>query len=655
MCVAGLLAFAGGAGFEPVSTLLAGAGLLVALFWHPSPRLSALLERVWLPLAVLLMIRAVLHLTAIDGDVVIPVVDLLLLLMSAEALRSLDAPNDGRLYALSFALILASTAYRPGVLFGVAFTAYVVVGTVALVVGHLRRASESHGLTEVRVGRRLLGGTAVLSLVVLLFAAAVFVSFPRVSRAWSGRGGAPTTSIAGFSDQISLGEHGSRIHANPRVILRVEFPDGPPADLGRLHWRGRSYDHFDGVRWTRSDGIRPSSGPIRWYETWSDSTVRQRIYAAPLDVHVLFTLHPVLDLQAHSRIHPLFDAVGDFIYWGSAAPVYSVVSGAGRPAPDALRSAGAGFMPDPAHYLQLPRLPERVHELADSLARGLDTRYDRVRAVESWLRTEFGYTLELPATAAETGLEHFLFERRSGHCEYFSSAMVVLLRSLGIHARNVNGFLGGRWSEIGDYLAVTQNEAHSWVEVWFPGYGWVAFDPTPAGRLGSDASDEWLWPGRFLFDALQHRWNTWVLDYDIQAQSGILGRFLGDPETPSPAPGAPDRRVWSPLWLLALLVAAVGAAALFIRGRSRLRPESRLYVKLLKACRNAGVAANDPVTPLHLVRELRRRSHPAAEPAGRLVERYVRARFAGERAGDAELSGMAEDLRAARRRLRARS
>jgi len=659
VCLSSLLAFAGGAGSVPFSTGLAAVGLLTALFWQPSARLSARLERLWLPLAVLMVLRAGLHLvTSSGGDMVVPVVDLLLLLMCAEALRSLGAPNDGRLYALSFALILASTAYRPGVLFAIAFMAYVVTGTVALTVGHLRRKAESYGTRQTPVSFRLLALTAASSLVVLLASAAVFLTFPRVSQAWAGRGESPTRSLAGFSDRISLAEHGSRIHSNPQVVLRVEFPDGPPADPGRLHWRGRSYDRFDGVTWSRSQELRPSSGTTRWYRAWGDEVIHQEIYAEPLNQKILFTLHPVLELEADSRIYPLFDAAGDYVYWGSDVPSYSVVSVAQTPSPEALRRAETGFMPDETHYLQLPELPERIRALADSLAGHLPTRYDKARAIESWLRTEFEYTLDLPARATETSLDYFLFERRAGHCEYFSSAMVVLLRSLGIHARNVNGFLGGRWSELGEYLAVTQNEAHSWVEVWFPNYGWVTFDPTPSGGREGARAGNWLWPGRFLLDALQHRWSTWVLDYDGRSQAGLLQRLRTASDDARRTFEGDEGPSWSWLGpgLLGLAFAFTLAAGVYVVRvhplRSGLAPESRLYLQLVRVCRRAGLGLDASTTPLQLVTRLRERAHPAAEPASHLVDQYLKARFAGQQIAEEALGRMAWDVRAVRRLLR---
>ncbi len=655
MSLAGLIGFAGGAGFEPISAVLAAGALVTALYWHPHPKLSLRLERLWLPLAAILVVRALFHVFLIRDDVVIPVVDLLLLLLAAEALRSLDAPNDMRLYALSFALILASTAYRPGVLFLVAFVSYIVLATLALMVGLVRRKAERHGVREVPLGRGVVATTGVLSGVILLIAMAIFVSFPRVSQGWAGRGEVLATSIAGFSDQISIGEHGSTIRGNPEIVLRVEFPSGVPDDIGGLRWRGRSYDHFDGVRWTRSGGIPPSGGPTQWYqERWSGEVIEQRIYASPLDVRVLFALHPALGFDAESGIQPLFDNAGDFIYWGSAAPVYKVLSPASPPPPDTLRAARRGYAPADRFFLQIPRLDPRIVALADSLTAGLDNRYDQAVAIESYLRT-FEYTRDLPATAAETSLEHFLFERRAGHCEYFSTAMVVLLRSVGIQARNVNGFLGGQWSQFGDYLVVTQNEAHSWVEVWFPGYGWVTFDPTPPGSASTETFAAWFWPGRILFDGLQHRWNKWVLDYSVENQIGIFAGLFDEREPEAAGGTSASSRDVRGYWGVALLVLLVAAGVSWARSdRTRSSPTTAMYLQLRTTCARAGLAVAPGLTPLALAQRVRHERGAAGPPAERVVDIYLRARYGRERLGDSDLREMREALKATRRLLRER-
>ena len=652
-----LAAFAGGAGFEPISTALAALALTLAFVWQPDSGLSLRLERFWLPVAAVLVLRSLYHVFLVGDDVVIPVVDLLLLLLCAEALRSLEAQNDLRLYYLTLALLVASTAYRPGVLFALAFVSYVVLATLALVVGHLRRKAERHGVREEMVGRRFLAGMAGLSGVALLMSGLVFIAFPRLSSGWTARGEVLATSVAGFADQVSIGEHGSRIYPNPEIVLRVEFPDGTLEDLFSLHWRGRSYDRFDGVRWSRSMGLPPSIGPARWYQAWGTGRVRQEIYGAPLDVDVLFALHPLLEARSDNpRIQPLFDNAGDHLYWGSGAPSYEALSVADRPAPEALREARSGFFPARRYYTQLPRLPERVSNLADSLTQGLDNDYDRVNAINDFFHTEFDYTLELPRSAQEATLEFFLFERGEGHCEYFSTAMVVLLRNLGIHAREVNGFLGGQWNSFGQYLAVTQNEAHSWVEVWFPGYGWVQFDPTPGGAGTSAAVTSWLWPGRFLFDGLQHRWNKWVLDYNLESQSGLyqriaelLGRRTSESQiSPSQTPAT---RVGMGWMLLVVMVMTLSAAVLLRRSRGH-SPEVELYLQFRESCRRAGFRADAGVAALMLLDELASVRHPAHSRARTVVDYYLRARFGGQELDVLERKEMKSNLADVRRALR---
>src|SRR5699024_1231471 len=105
----------------------------------------------------------------------------------------------------------------------------------------------------------------------------------------------------------------------------------------------------------------------------------------------------------------------------------------------------------------------------------------------------FQYTLDLPKTTGEP-VEDFLFNTQRGHCEYFASSAVLMLRSIGVPARMVNGFLGGTWNDVGDYLTVRQGDAHAWVEVFVPKLGWIPFDPTPPLEISFSARS-----GFFLF------------------------------------------------------------------------------------------------------------------------------------------------------------
>jgi hypothetical protein len=289
----------------------------------------------------------------------------------------------------------------------------------------------------------------------------------------------------------------------------------------------------------------------------------------------------------------------------------------------------------------------------------LPTQYDKAQALVEWFQREFSYTLELPGSPREATLEHFLLRRRAGHCEYFSTAMAILLRSQGIAAREVNGFLGGEWSQFGDYLAVTQNQAHAWVEIWFPGFGWVPFDPTPTGGGEGVSERAWFWPGRFLFDAIQHRWNKWILDYSFQNQFGLLQRargFFSTEEVKEPnLPGGGGRGVpGSTLWWFAGFALLATAGLRPLRRTAGVPPSTRVFLKLREAGRRAGVPRDALHSPLSLLRHLESNRHPGAAPAGRVVNAYLRDRYSGDPVGKGGLSAMRRDLREATAALRKR-
>jgi len=259
MGLAALAAFTAGAGIDAY-TAAAGAGLLLATLWQPPPHWGRWVE-IGSRVGIVALCAWMLYVAfVVVGDFMPQVLAMLLFLLVAESLRSLEAQNDMRLYSLSFALMIAATAYYPGLGFAGAFAAYVALAALAMMVGFLRRQAEGYGTADIRIGRRFLWTTAALSGVTLLMSAALFVIFPRLPRQWNVQGRTRGGEVmVGFSGQVSLGEHGSslQLSSNPELAFRAEFPDGPPADAGRLHWRGRSFDHFDGIRWSRR-----ASGPV---------------------------------------------------------------------------------------------------------------------------------------------------------------------------------------------------------------------------------------------------------------------------------------------------------------------------------------------------------------------------------------------------------
>jgi len=632
MALAALAAFVAGAGFTP-GTLAAGAALALACFRLPPPHVSRYVELAARVGILALFAWMVYVAFVLVGDFMPAVLGMLLFLLVAESLRSLDAHNDMRLYILALSLLIAATAYYPGLGFAVAFVSFIVLSSLALMVGFMRRQAEQFRAGDVRMGRRFMWTTVALCGVTLLTSVLVFIVFPRLPRQWNvqgrNRGGEVMT---GFSDEVSLGEHGGRLQANPEVAFRVEFPDRPPERPEATYWRGRSFDYFDGVRWRRTRTAGIDWPRERYAQRWGGPFRRARIFGGPPGATVLFGEHPVLDVQPRSAFRYMRSVTGDLVHFGTETPVYTVTSAASRPRDQLMRIPGE----DPGYfdsYLQLPELTPRTRRLADSLAALGGDRLDRAHRVEAYLH-RFAYTLDLPRNRRQATLDYFLFERRAGHCEYFSTAMAVLLRAQGIPARNVTGFLGGEWNEGANYLLVTGNDAHSWVEVWFPEAGWVPFEPTPPGRadLVEGARGGWGWTTRFWLDGVEYRWYKWVIDYNLDRQldvfRGVASAFGGGGGW-SGGQGGRGRGPGPWGWVAAAVVLVLGAAW-WIRGQRRapLSPESRRYLALRRVYDRAGWA-RPGLGPLEWVHALHREGAPGADSAEQAVRLYLDVRFAG--------------------------
>jgi transglutaminase-like putative cysteine protease len=165
-----------------------------------------------------------------------------------------------------------------------------------------------------------------------------------------------------------------------------------------------------------------------------------------------------------------------------AGSTYTVVSSVADPDKASLRLAGEDY-PEwvKDRYLQLPgTVPDRIKQLAETVTAGKTTVYDKAVAIEAYLRT-YQYAESIsPAPEGRDAVDYFLFDSKTGYCEYFSSSMVVMLRSLGIPAREVTGFSAGQLDETSGLYTIREKNAHAWPQVYFPNYGWIDFEPTSA-------------------------------------------------------------------------------------------------------------------------------------------------------------------------------
>ncbi len=298
--------------------------------------------------------------------------------------------------------------------------------------------------------------------------------------------------------------------------------------------------------------------------------------------------------------------------------------------------------PDLGAYLQLEvdRSPE-LAELAKRVTQGAETRVAKVVAIRDFLLDEYEYSLDQPLSdRVRSGeldpVEGFLFDTKAGHCEYFATAMAVLLREVGVPTRNVNGFYGAHYNPIGEFWAVRQADAHSWVEVQFGEFGWVTFDPTPPD--GRTAGDDAPWFPRLAqaFDALRDAYLEYVIDFDLGSQLAILEKLGVQRE------GRKFQVDWKQLgpWLAG--VAGLGliliAVRRFARRRSKAEPaEVVIYRKLIAALTKRGRPKREPESVRAWAQRLASEGAREAEPLIGFARRYDALRFSAESPTPAEL------------------
>ena len=580
-----------GGEMNPIVSALFIIGTAVSWFWE-SPRVDLAKHRgKWTLLTIGATVVMIARFITGGEFRIEPLVDLALLLTVLKLMQRENMGDYAQIMVLSFLLLVAGSVFNPGMIFGIAFVLYLVVGTVGLAVKHLREElTEYHPeqLRSFRVERRFMATVGGLALLVSVFSVAFFILFPRVGFGLFNQLGRPPVSSTGFNERIELGDHGS-IRENNTIVMRVELPDVEGRDVD-LRLRGTSFNHFNGVRWSQrgdyydrrnawvSDGLYSAfSGgwdrsTVHAQDDYSalgrdelpEDTVAQLVYLEPMETELLFGLP-----QAIAVAYPDEDpAMADTFYHrhteitrsgdirltrGTSTGVRYLIYSRAEAAPRGTLYDGYtdfnesverfhGVSP-PARqvkfadsYLQLPdRLTTRFYGLATSITQSEATPLARARAIERHLRESYDYTTNLPAVDRQNPIESFLFETRRGHCEYFSTAMVLLARAAGLPARNVNGYLGGDWNPVGDYFEVRQSHAHSWVEVFLPDTGWTTFDPTPAEGIPEIAGDSLWTTFMAFFDNVRMLWYRHVIDFDLSSQvaaaKGVVDAFGGNSET----------------------------------------------------------------------------------------------------------------------------
>jgi len=609
---------------------------------------------------------------------------------------------------LAFAAMLASCILTVDTSFLILFFIFLLFGVAAFIGLEMRRSasgtltppSSKQPAEERRLSRALSLAALSVALGSIILGGALFFIFPRFTAGYLGRASMQPSLMTGFSDDVELGQIGE-IKKNSQVVMRVKT--GKPVGYPMLRWRGTALTTFDGKRWTKPRSLEeelPSSAdgwiylvPPGQAPRSPGTPLQYTVFLEPIASSAIFTASQVIALRGNfSGEGSSVPRGGPGTYirrdetdsllnpFGNFSPLrYVAISHLPGLNVSTLRAASPDYSDDiRQEYLQLPAaLDARVPELAKQITKEATNSYDKARAMESFLRTRFGYTLNLTGKPGDDPLANFLFVTRAGHCEYFASAMTILLRTLGIPAREVNGFLQGEYNDLaGDYI-VRASDAHSWVEVYFPGSDWVTFDPTPAGTGQAGFLSQFT---KYI-DWIQLSWNEWVINYDFSHQMQMAQNVQR------------TSRDWTQSWrnwfehaqihnrqrlkslqlrhgtlgllLPLLLIALLMMLRYQLLGKliRRLRlywhlhtPKSlranpmlatRLYAELLRLLERRGFARRPAETPLEFASQVQT---PALAPAVReFTSIYAVARYGGAPCDTLRLRHLLEQIRAAPR------
>ena len=707
MIAAGFLA-AGAAGALPAPLLVLGSAAWIAAWFLDTARLRRAVPR-WFgfALAAASLTLLLLEIFRFSQSVAAALCHLTLILASWKLLTRTSDRDDALLYFLSFVALLAAAALTLDPMYLALLLLFLISGVATIVLFEMKRsgarALQDSNLRPLVVPGRLRGSgldlfagfpaghlamlTAALVATIAALAAPLFFLLPRALLNVYRPPAPANRLVSGFSETVELGAVGTIEESRVAVMkVRVEAPSvGLPADL---KWRGIALDRFDGRTWRRGR-VEHHRVPMQaaYYKlvpsTSGTDFLSQTFYLEPMATDVVFGSHRMLAVT--SDLGPLEQDALDNVFSGApraAAARYTAVSEISRPDPRLIQPLPWRLPPAVAACcLDAGDTDPRIGALARRVTAAARSPYETAQALEIYLRSAYGYSLELQgAPGSSDPLARFLFDVRRGHCEYFASAMAVMLRHLGIPSRLVNGYRAGEFNPWSGHWTVRQKNAHSWVEAYFPPYGWVEFDPTPADPASDEAG---LLPAvaRF-FDALDLWWSADVVNYDLRRQSRLVEAartwFQGFGLAAMDFAGAAGREIrggtgrvqivareqWPITLILAMAAVLLALGARYRMRAARiarrwlyvLRPGARggnryalvkdIYLEASGLLKNRGWERTRSQTPAEFARQLER--EPFGESFSMLTAIYNQSRF-GRLTRDGDQSQALALLRALRR------
>ena len=525
-----------------ISLLRAGGEGII----HRAMARVAVSPTLWNVLLIGAFLILLIDLTVVSQDLLPAGIHFLVVLLDIKLLTLQQRHDYRHLYAVSLMAILASAALTTDAWFIPIFLLYLLAAVWTLLLYHLTHETSDISACVIPSGTAggraafpsgithrffwLTNGTALMTIALTL---TIFFLIPRIGAGMFQKTSGETLRTTGFSDRVDLGTIGS-VKQDPQIVMRVELPDQPAVEKDRLYLRGLAYDQYNGRSWNHSETRRRSLNSVDEGRVFLvrptggrppgslSEPIRQDILLETLDTAVLFAA-PFAERVSGEFLTVLTDTMGGLYLPSppSSRIRYSVTSHVTHLAQDE-RTASTLVYPDfiRSHFLQVPEESQLVADLAHRVTQEATTPFGRVLAVHQHLLGNYRYSLEGDTATLSHPLEEFLFTRKTGYCEHYATAMVVMLRTIGIPARLVTGFLATEWNEYGGYFTVRQRDAHAWVEVYFPSSGWIIMDPTPTiGTL--IATNRWEFV-RHLGESFRLQWDRLFVRYSATDQLAVV-------------------------------------------------------------------------------------------------------------------------------------
>ncbi len=680
----GVLAVVGAASMNHVTTAVVLVGLAAALAvpesWQSKNAIRQLATVGPLLLFAVQMVRFLAGHSAIDTAI-----EFATFLQIIRLATRRGAAHDQQIIVLALLHFVAGTVLGGGLSYALCFLGFLVVAPGALVLSHLRREVEGNYRQGARdrtglpvdvprilrsrrvVGRGFLATTCLLSVPLFLFTASLFILFPRVGLSLLLVHSPRPGRMIGFSDHVDLGEVGV-LRSDPSIALRFDVPDLPeprPPKL-TLRLRGAAFDRYDGRAWSRSPRDRAAATgwtTLPLFRMPSPDDRKVTIDLEPIDPPVVFLPPRTVALSLRNQPRPINvepttmnrGAEGEVRYSG---PESRGIHYDAFIADDRELLSEKLTPQERARYLDVPPdMPSRISALAHEWADAQPTAYLKAKEIERHLKQDFRYDTASPSQGQPQPIDHFLFESKRGHCEFFSTTLAVMLRDLGIPARNVTGFVGGNYNRFGNYYAVRQGDAHSWVEAYLddPVNAWFTLDPTPTSGAQplEETTGAYVYV-RDLIEALSQRWNRYVVGYDLKTQLHLFEQFSRNYESiraKTHTNRGVMERVTRPHVLAGALLLSSIVAYLIWQRRKRPgatkeatktpTPDSKallavidLYRSLETALALQGLGRPPAVPPLKHAEDLVAKAHPLAPEIFDLTNRYLEVRFGGAALSD---------------------